>query len=114
MSDFRNLSGLGRRAAKIHGHAWTTLTINFLNGTVNRVQTFQYSHSGHEASRLACSGVIIIRDLTAAFGIPGITLTKSITNSELEWVITAKIRIGTLGNFLLKLNVYLILLFGFI
>lgn len=42
-------------------------------------------------SRLACSGVRIILDLTFALGTPGIILTKSITNSELEWVITAKL-----------------------
>ena len=34
--------------------------------------------------RLACSGVRITRDLTLAFGDPGITVIKSTINSEVE------------------------------
>ena len=51
-------------------------------------ETGEYSAS---KSRLACSGVRIILDFTLALGIPGIILTKSITNSELEWVMTARL-----------------------
>ncbi len=41
--------------------------------------------------RFACSGVIIIRDFTCALATLGIIQIKSITNSEVEWAITARL-----------------------
>ena len=42
-------------------------------------------------NRLACCGVKIMRDLTLLFGVPGITFTKSTTNSACEWVMIARL-----------------------
>ena len=47
--------------------------------------------SSARCKRLACSGARITRDCTPALGNPGNTRTKSSTNSELEWVIMAKL-----------------------
>ena len=44
-------------------------------------------------NRLACWGVKMIRDFTLLFGVPGITLTKSITNSAWLWVMMARLHI---------------------
>src|SRR5665213_1158184 len=41
--------------------------------------------------RLACDGVRIIRLFTLLFGMPGITFTKSTTNSAWLWVIIARL-----------------------
>ena len=45
---------------------------------------FAILSSNARSRRFACSGATIIRDCTPAFGMPGITRTKSRMNSELE------------------------------
>ena len=42
-------------------------------------------------NRLACMGVKITLDLTLLLGVPGMILTKSITNSALLWVMMARL-----------------------
>ena len=57
----------------------------------NERSYFPIFSSSARNNRLACSGAKTMRDCTPAFGIPGITRIKSRINSELEWVIIARL-----------------------
>ena len=46
---------------------------------------------GNWKSALACCGVMMIREKTFARGAPGSIRAKSMTNSELEWVMMTKL-----------------------
>ena len=52
---------------------------------------FAMFSSSARNKRLACSGARMTRDCTGALGIPGSTRTKSSMNSELEWVMMARL-----------------------
>ena len=81
---------------RIPVNQWTlaTAALGGVFGLALLFITMAYNHpfsTNARISLLACCGVITMRDLTFAFGMPGITFTKSITNSAKEWVMMARL-----------------------
>jgi hypothetical protein len=101
MADFKyiqnNYIDLGQENRAVY--AWAVGPPKFMgSATSSRSWIFPFVPSKRRMfsvsafiNRLACWGVNIIRDFTLLFGVPGITFTKSMTNSAWECVIIARL-----------------------